>query len=237
MTTQGQENGLSSETGRSPVSRIFYLPRGIKRLEKLGERRTFREGTVLVRQGEKPTFCYVIISGKIAAVEYTFDGAERVYNLNEAGSVLLEEDVLFDWYSQVEFKVIRRAELVCISKSSLLTAIMSDPEAAMDIIQSVSTKFVAAMDQLRYTNHYNAEWRICDLLMTYADFYGVEYDGKILIHEKISQQTMSNLLGINRITAVRSIKNLKDMGLIEQINGYYCIRDDQKLRRHQQRLR
>ena len=47
---------------------------------------------------------------------------------------------------------------------------------------------------------------------------------------------MSNLLGINRITTVRGIKKLKDMGLLEQINGLYCIRDIERLKRHQRQL-
>ena len=117
-----------------------------------------------------------------------------------------------------------------------MNAVMSEPEIAMDIIQSLSTKFIAAMDQIRNMTYRSSEWRICDLLLIYADFYGVEYDGKILIQEKISQQIMSNLLGINRITTVRGIKNLKNMGLIEQINGLYCIRDVERLRRHQRQL-
>ena len=132
--------------------------------------------------------------------------------------------------------MIRPVEAICISKRTLMRAIMEDPEIAMDVIQSLSTKFVTAMEQLRNVNHFSAEWRLCDLLLNYADFYGVPYDGKILIQEKISQQVMSNLLGINRITAVRAIKDLKDMGLIENINGFYCIRDIEKLKRHQERL-
>ncbi|MGX8714727.1 MAG: Crp/Fnr family transcriptional regulator [Lachnospiraceae bacterium] len=220
----------------SPVRRILFLPRGIRRLEKLGECKTFEKNTILVRQQEKPAYCYVVKKGMVAAIEFTPDGEEIVYHVNEANSVILEEDVLFGWASQVEFKVVRKSELVCITRASLMNAVMSEPEIAMDIIQSLSTKFIAAMDQIRNMTYRSSEWRICDLLLIYADFYGVEYDGKILIQEKISQQIMSNLLGINRITTVRGIKNLKNMGLIEQINGLYCIRDVERLRRHQRQL-
>lgn len=226
----------SSGHSDSPVRRILYLPRGIKRLEKLGECKTFEKNTILVRQQEKPSYCFVVKKGKVAAIEFTPEGEEIVFNVNEANSVILEEDVLFGWESQVEFKVIRKAELVCIKRADLMNAIMSDPEVAMDIIQSVSTKFLAAMEQVRNMSYRNSEWRICDLLLIYAEFYGVEYDGKILIREKISQQVMSNLLGINRITTVRGIKKLKDMGLLEQINGLYCIRDIERLKRHQRQL-
>lgn len=65
--------------------------------------------------------------------------------------------------------------------------------------------------------------------LTFAERYGVDYDGKILIKEKLSQQMLANLLGVNRITMVRTIKELREMGLVEQVNGFYCIRDQQKI--------
>ena len=226
----------SGSGGMGMASRILHLPRGISRLEKIGTVKVFEKNEILVRRGDRPSTCYVVRSGKIVGHEYTEDGEERVYHINEAGSVLLESMVLFNWVSDVEFKVIRRAEVICIPRAALLDAVRKDPEVALDLLQSVSSKFMAAMQELKAVNHFSAEWRICDLLLVYADFYGVDYDGKILIREKISQQIISNLLGINRITTVRAIKNLKDMGLVEQINGLYCIRDLELLKRHQQRL-
>lgn len=217
-------------------SRIIHLQRGTGRLEALGEIRTFERNKILIRQWEKPWYCYVVKSGKVAACDFTVNGEERVYHVHEKDSVILEESLLFGWESRVELKVIRKAELVCITRAALMQAIQADPEVALDIIQSVSVKFMGAMDQLRHANQYGAEWRICELLLDYADYYGTEYDGKILIREKLSQQVMSNLLGINRITTVRAIKNLKEMGLLENINGFYCIRDRKLLRRHQERL-
>ena len=146
------------------VSRLLYLPRGISRLEKLGQRKVFPKNHML------------------------------------------------------------------------LQGIAHDPQLSMDIMESLSTKFLSAMEQVRHTNFHNAGWKICDLLLIFAEHYGVPYDGKILIKEKISQQLLSNLLGINRVTAVRAIKELKEMALIEQINGYYCIRSLEKLKRHQERM-
>ena len=202
----------------------------------LGEKKTFPKNELLAKQGEKPPYAYVILQGKVAGYEYTTSGEERILFINESDSVLLESNLLFDWVSPVDFRTMTPVEAICISKTALEEAIYMDPEIAMDIIQSASTKFVAAMEQVRHITNYSAEWRICDLLLIYADFYGVPYDGKLLIREKVSQQVISNLLGINRITAVRAIKSLKDMGLIEQINGLYCIRDVEKLKRHQARL-
>ena len=175
------------------VSRLLYLPRGISRLEKLGQRKVFPKNHMLVQAGTMLNYCYIV-------------------------------------------KTVQPSELVCITREMLLQGIAHDPQLSMDIMESLSAKFLSAMEQVRHTNFHNAGWKICDLLLIFAEHYGVPYDGKILIKEKISQQLLSNLLGINRVTAVRAIKDLKEMALIEQINGYYCIRSLEKLKRHQERM-
>lgn len=172
----------------------------------------------------------------MVAYEYTLNGEERIYNFNEQNSLLLEANLLFDYASPISFKTARPSELVCIDKETLLNTVNTDPEVSMDIMESLATKFFSSMDQIRHANFHNAGWKICDLLLIFADRYGMPYDGKVLIREKISQQLLSNLLGINRVTAVRAIKELKEMSLIEQINGFYCIRDIERLRRHQEGL-
>lgn len=220
----------------NPVSRLLYLPRGISRLEQLGEKKTFPKNHILVQSGSRTNYCYIVKTGRVVAYEYTINGEERIYNFNERNSVFLEANLLFDWDSPVSFKTVMKSELVCIDKESLLRAIEHSPEVSMDIMQSIATKFMSSMEQIRHTNFHSASWKICDLLLVFAEKYGVPYDGKVLIHEKISQQMLSNLLGINRVTAVRAIKELKDMSLIEQINGYYCIRDISRLQRHQAKL-
>lgn len=220
----------------NPVSRLLYLPRGISRLERLGEKKTFPKNHILVQAGAGTNYCYIVKSGRVIAYEYTVSGEERIYNFNERNSIFLEANVLFGWDSPVTFKTSMKSELVCIDKETLTRAIAEDPEIAMDIIQAQATKFMSSMEQIRHASFHSAAWKICDLLLIFAESYGVPYDGKVLIQEKISQQTLSNLLGINRVTAVRAIKELKDMSLIEQINGYYCIRDISRLQRHQAKL-
>ena len=64
----------------------------------------------------------------------------------------------------------------------------------------IEAKLFAAMDLLRQTCYHNSTWNLCNLLLIFADRFGEAYDGKVLIKEKISQQMLSNLLGINRDT-------------------------------------
>ena len=105
------------------VSRLLYLPRGISRLEKLGQRKVFPKNHMLVQAGTKPNYCYIVKTGRVAAFETTVTGEERIYNFNESNSVLLEGNLLFDQESAVNFKTVQPSELVCITKEMLLKAL------------------------------------------------------------------------------------------------------------------
>jgi CRP/FNR family transcriptional regulator len=159
-------------------------------------------------------------------------GVERIYNFMEAGSLVLECNALMRKPAIVWFKTLVPSEFKRITRAELLAAMAADPELNMDIIESITDKFLGAMDSVRNILKHDVQWRMCNLLLIFADRYGELYDGKVLICEHISQQTIANLLCINRVTAVRAIRELRDLALIEQVNGLYCIRDVSALKRH-----
>ena len=214
-------------------TRLLYMPHGTERLEKLGCIRQYPKNYVIIEPGEIPSYCYIVRKGRVITFEFTPTGEERVYNFMEENSLMLEANMLMEMPAQVYFKTTAPSELVCIEKEALLRAMASDPQLTFDIVESLSNKFFAAMDQIREACSHNATWKLCNLLLIFADRFGVDYDGKTLIQEKVSQQMMSNLLGINRITTVRIIKELKELNLVEQVNGFYCIRNIEKLKQYQ----
>jgi CRP/FNR family cyclic AMP-dependent transcriptional regulator len=213
-------------------SRLLYLPGGTARLEKIGTPVKYPKNHILIEPGNIPEYCYVVKHGRVITSEYTPGGEERVYNFMEEQSIFLECNLLMQDPVPVFFMTAKPSELIAISRGALLTAMGADPQLNFDIIESISLKFLAAMDQIRESTTQNASWKLVNLLLIFAERFGEPYDGKILIKEKVSQQMLSNLLGISRITTVRIIKDLKELWLVEQINGYYCIRDIDKLKQH-----
>ena len=71
------------------------------------------------------------------------------------------------------------------------------------------------------------------MLLTFADKYGTDYDGKILIEHKLSINYLTALMGVNRATTIRALNMLKGKKLLETVNGLYCIRDLDALKEYQ----
>ena len=200
----------------------------------MGFSRKLPANTTFIQPGEMLRCCYYVKSGIVVAGELSENGVEHEFNIMEENSLIGEVFLFTNRPSPVSFRTVKDTELICIEWETMKEQIDKDPFFANLIMESLATKFLSAMDELRQTTSHNATWRICNLLLIFAQKYGQEYDGKVLIVQKLSQQMMSTLLGINRITTVRIIKTLKDMRLIEQINGMYCIRSMDKLREYQE---
>lgn len=229
---------LSDIPNNQERSQLVHYTRYLKpcsslaELEELGSCVTLHKGDVLAKAGEVPNCCYVVKKGRIMAVEGRGTNDERIYYFNESGSMILEANMLLRKAPPVSFVALTTSVLVCIERQAVLEHISVNPHIAMDLLLSISYKFLASMEQIRELTCHNVLWKTCNLLLNFAERYGEPYDGKILIGEKISQQMIANLLGVNRVTISRVLKELRELNLIEQINGFYCIRSVEKMKRH-----
>ena len=45
------------------------------------------------------------------------------------------------------------------------------------------------------------------------------------------------MLGMNRVTVSKKFKELRDISLLEQINGYLCVRSAEALQKHMELMK
>ena len=211
------------------VSWLLYLPRGIDQLKKLGELKKYPADCLLAAAGTYTRYCYVVVSGRVISSEYSESGEERIYSVNEKDSLILEENLLFGYKVPVNIRTITETEVVRINRSSLAAAIQGNPSLAMDILQSLSIKYLSSVEQMKCINEHSAVQKVCNLLLNFAERYGDEENGSIVIREKLSQEYISSLLGLNRITVVRVMKELKEQGLVEKKKGYYYLHNVEQM--------
>jgi CRP/FNR family transcriptional regulator len=214
-------------------SEQFYFPEShLDKIREFGTELTLPKDHILLNAGDVPECCYYIEQGQIISYEYNAYGTERVFSTNEPGSLVLVPSMIITHPVLLNFRTSKPSKLVCLENHRLYDLIASEPDIAADMIYLLSGKLIATIEQYRESGNYSVKWRLCNLFLTMADQSGIDYDGKVLIQQKISQQSMANQIQANRVTIARNIRELKDLGLIEYINGYYCIRDVARLKRH-----
>lgn len=203
---------------------LMYSPRDSSRLEKLGSPVTISAGYEIDCSETVPDHCYLVKSGRIACYELSYSGEQRIYNIMLPGSIFLEECVIYSRPCPILFRAIEESELVRIDRCDLIRAFKKDIDIVMDICESLSVKFLSSMEHLRFGPQQSASWKICRLLAIYAMQYGKPADdGSITINEKLSQQMMADILGMNRITVTRKLKELRELNLVSSSGGHFII--------------
>ncbi len=205
------------------LNHLLYLPRGIERLEKLGELKSFPKDTQLNQIDAIPDFCYLVKSGRVICSEISFTGEQRIFNFLEPGSIFLEECLLFDKPCPVVFKTQIDSELMVIHKCDLKRAMKHDIDVVMDICEALAMKYLGAMEDIRSMPQQTASWKVAKMVLNFAEHYGICMGKQILIKERFNQQLLADLLGMNRVTVTRKLKDMKDQGLIGKTEGYYYI--------------
>lgn len=223
----------SNMTKKETCSYLLYFPQGISRLEKFGELFYFPKNHLLVEQGNYTKYCYVVKKGRVISCEILPNGEERIYHFFEDNAIFLEAEVMFDRPSSLNFKTTETTEVIRIEKRTLLNEMKKDSQLALDMMESVFNMYASTMEQVRQTKSQKLSWKMCDLFLSFAEHYGIMAGSEVMITEKFSQQTIANMLGINRVTAVRVIKKMKDENILEQRKGFYYIKDMERLKRYQ----
>jgi CRP/FNR family transcriptional regulator len=114
----------------------------------------------------------------------------------------------------------------------LLQLLQRDFAVSLLILRSLSVKFLAFSKNHSDLLFHGSECRICRLLISLAHNFGVPVQEKIKLNLKLSQQSISDMLGINRGTTIKVFNRLKELDLLEHTNGYYIIKDIEGLREY-----
>ena len=209
----------------SRTQHIITLSSHAEKLMETGETVFVKKGTVFIRAGKPSDYCYIVKSGKVVSTEAFSNGKIRDGLIMVEGSLVGEAFVLLGEMCPTNFKAIEDSHLVKISRQQLIRHLSANPELYTIIIESLSKKLLSTMDEVRQMAGCNVTWRICNLLLVFAQHYGKDVDGMVCIDTNISQQHIAYLLYLNRITVVRVFKKLQDKNLLVRIDKHYYIPD------------
>lgn len=212
---------MNVENGTSAPTRIITSEGFEKCFAGKGEEISLKQGAFAARAGEVPLHCYMVKKGRIVGRETTYFGEERIYNIMDEGAMFLEPHLLFSYPTPVDFVAASDSVLLKIDRETLISAMENG--LGMKIYEMLSYKFFAAMDGIRETNIHTVQWKILNLLSAFGAKYGEPFGGGVIVKERLTQKTLAGMLGVNRVTMARSVKELKEDGTISLHDSYYVI--------------
>lgn len=193
--------------------------------EHIGNKVHYNKGEVIIYPTDQIKDIFIVLKGKAKQYVMSEEGREKILFILEQGEIV--GDISLFEQSEAGFYVeaIENAELIRLTLSDLNEALKKYPEYNLYILSSLSKKAKNLVNQLEDTCFKDAETRICDMLIKLAFYEGKMDKDSTRITFRTSQQFISDMLGINRITTVKIIKNLRLMGLLDVKGKSYIIND------------
>ena len=222
--------------GTFPGEHRFVSPEDVEVFSRIGKIVEMPRHTTLQRAGTVTENCYYILEGEVESFDNISSGNERIFRRSGPGALILLPAMMIRHELHLSFRTSRPTKVIKLSRNQLQEYFLATPDFAARTVQAVSELYLDMMEQYWALKNFSLSWRLCSLLLDMAEQYGADYDGKVMLTRSLSQQEMASLLQASRVSVARVMKRLKDLNLVEYINGFYCIRSVEQLRRHMEAL-
>lgn len=179
-----------------------------------------------IRSLDFPNDCFLVKDGTMVSFIQNPDDSlmQSAYYLQ--GSMFLQLSALSKMPARLAYFASEPTELIRISASKLKRMMLESDELFDSIMRSMAYKLYATREQQRGAKLLDVRERIYIMLMGFAKDVGTSRDDDWLhIGLKLTQQAMSDMLCVNRVTVNTALQDLYDAGLVKKDSGYYLIKD------------
>lgn len=228
-----------------PYTVIHYIQRDMKNLiseiflfgglpvEVIGEigefcsQASFAKGDHLFNEGESASAFYYIVSGKVKIFNVSAQGQEQIFEILGKNN-LIAEAAIFDKETYPAYcQALEKTVTVRIPRIEFLNLIENRPGVALKIMHAYSKRlryFVGLVEKLSLQD-------IKSRLARYFIENSGDVNGKQTCEIPVTKKELAALLGTIPETLSRTLRSLKDLGLIEEEGSSIIILNTKALRK------
>ncbi|MGE4277478.1 MAG: Crp/Fnr family transcriptional regulator [Lawsonibacter sp.] len=170
-------------------------------------------GFLIYLQGTEATCFYYLKEGRVKSFMQSEDGAERVLNVYEAGSLFGEASFLDELPRVSSAVALTPCQLVPIDRELVTQEIAKDPGMALAIMKYLARTVRLLSSQVDQMAFRPAVWRVAKYLLSLSSA-----DGRV----PSTQDDIAASVSVSRVTVSRILNDLARKGWVEL--GYRCIR-------------
>jgi len=195
-----------------------------------GQTRAFERGQDLVREGDKPEECMLVLSGFVCSYKVLPDSSKQIVSFHVPGDI---PDLHSMFVEELDFSVAATTQstVVVISHENLRRVLKSVPELVdlfwrdTLISAAVFRTWVMAAGRLTATEH--LAHIFCELS---ARYQAVGLSDGNTYDFPVTQQELSDALGLTPVHVNRTLQELRGKDLIEMRSGKVNILDYDRLK-------
>lgn len=188
-----------------------------------GRRRSLERGDVLFRQDDESSALYVVVSGRVAIANRSFDGRESMVALMEDGDLFGEMGLFDDGQGRsADARALEPSELIELPFEPVRELFTNQPALLWGVVRLLSTRVRNMDNALADSVFLDVTGRTAKRLLEMA---GDEDEFEL----PLTQEELAGMVGASRERVNKSINQFIKLGWLAQTDGGYRVTNRQQL--------
>jgi CRP/FNR family transcriptional regulator, dissimilatory nitrate respiration regulator len=200
-------------------------------LAQITVRRKFKKGESLFGEGDEATGFYLLVSGAIKLCRVAHDGREKVLHFVQPRETFAEAAFFGDGKYPAEARAMESGEVLYLPKAGFLELMGRNPGFALNLVVSLSLMLRRFARQIEELSFADVTSRMASFLLRRADEKSTSYGGITYVDLGIKKGELASRLGTASETVSRTLRKLKDEGIIEVQGNRVVIHQMEKLQK------
>jgi len=200
------------------------------RIEGMGERKKYSEGSVILREGDPGTAMFFLMTGKVKVVGTDDEGGEVILAIFGAGDFFGEMAILDGHTRSATVVTLMDSELFILNQKDVLQLLREYPAIALSLLKEFAVRLRKANTQIKGLSLKDAAVKVAGVIQRLAEESGFFTKGGVEITELPAQQDMAGLAGTSRETISRILQMFVEQGYIALQGKTLFINDYQKFK-------
>lgn len=207
----------------------------LSELAAITVRRKFRKGETLFSEGEEATGFYLLLSGSVKLCRISLDGREKVLHFVKPRETFAEAAFFGDGRYPAEARGMEAGEVLYLPRQGFMELMSHNPNFALNLVVSLSLmlrRFATQIEELAFAD---VTSRLASFLVRRAAENSTSYGGITYIDLGIKKGELASRLGTASETISRTLRKLKDEGIIEVQGNRVVVHQMNKLEKLSER--
>ena len=179
--------------------------------------RSFQKKTQIVTEGEVSHSLYFLLEGKVKVYLDDETGKEIIVNIHKAGDFFGELGLIKSIPRTASVLTLDDCRMGVMQEVDFRRTIDKYPQFSLNLLRNLTDRLIEATETIRKLGLMDVYGRIAVTFLNMSE----EVDGRRIIPEKLTQQSIANRVGASREMVARILKDLK--------NGEYISIEDNQI--------
>lgn len=202
----------------------------LNQVNKIAKKRLYKRGAIVIVEGSKGEYIYIVKTGKVKIYKTSEDGREIILDIKSSGDAFAEVTLFSDALNPATVKTIDDTEIICIKNSQIEGLILENPDIALGIIKLLNRRLLEAQRKIKSMALNDTYVRTAQTLLKLSEKYGQNKDGVIDLDINITREELASLVGTSRETVSRALSQFSKEEAITIKGRKISINDTDKLR-------